>query len=198
MTAHSAVPDRQPISADEFMQLEDENGVYLELVEGRILRTPARTVPHALAMGDLMYSLGQYIATTKLGELLGPCSFKIESKPDTVLIPDVSFISRDRIPVPLPDTYMDGPPDLAVEVLSDHDPLPPLEDKVRRYLKAGVRLVWIVDPGDESVTVFEPGGGPVTLRHGQLLDGDPVVPGFDIPVEQIFRRLRDHIPPRHV
>ena len=78
-------------------------------------------------------------------------------------------------------------PDLVVEVASPDQSRPELADKVRRYLSAGVRLVWVVWPRYRRVDVWRIGApAPSTLAAGDDLDGGDVVPGFAYPVARLF------------
>jgi Uma2 family endonuclease len=111
---------------------------------------------------------------------------KLASNPDTVRAPDLSFVSRERIVVAKdPRGFWIGSPDLAVEILSPDD-RPAVREKVQEYLTHGARLVWVVDPGDRSVTVYRPGRATVRLTSDDALDGDEILSGFRCQVEALF------------
>jgi Uma2 family endonuclease len=78
------------------------------------------------------------------------------------------------------------PPDLAVEVLSPSDRMADALAKVAMYLQAGTRLVWLVNPATRTVVVFRSEVDPETLGETDALDGDNVLPGFSVPVTEIF------------
>jgi Uma2 family endonuclease len=90
------------------------------------------------------------------------------------------------LPNPPQEGYPDVAPDLVVEVLSPHDLFPRVLRKVQQYLKAGVRLVWVVVPEDRSVTVYRSGQEPVILAEGETLSGGDVLPGFQCAVARLF------------
>ena len=123
-----------------------------------------------------------------LGKVLIPTGFKIQANPDTVREPDVAFISRQRLPSSAAGArgFVQSAPDLAVEVISPTDRPGPLRAKIAQYLESGVRMVWVVDPKHETVTVHQPGQEPLTLREGGVLDGGNVVPGFTCDIRRIF------------
>ena len=77
-------------------------------------------------------------------------------------------------------------PDLAVEVLSPSDRIADALAKIAMYLDAGVRLVWLVDPADQTVTIFRPETTPSKLAADDTLDGGDVLPDFRVPVVEIF------------
>ena len=119
----------------------------------------------------------------------------VRFKLDLVRMPDVSFIRWDNVE----DTdeienpagaFLEMPPDLAVEVLSPSNTRREMEVKLAEYAKAGVKLVWYVDPERKEVAVY-PRGNPKrikTLGIKGILDGGDVLPGFSLPVAKIFEK----------
>jgi Uma2 family endonuclease len=111
-----------------------------------------------------------------------------------VRIPDVSFFCWDKLPgrilpfEPIPDLF----PDLAVEVLSENNTPEEMDRKLREYFLAGVRLVWMIDPRKRTAEVYTAPDGPVAvLNETQSLDGGDVLPGFTLPLAELFA----HLPP---
>ena len=111
------------------------------------------------------------------------------SAPTTVRAPDLAFVRRERDEAAgyVPG-YFPGPPDLAVEVISPppHDRYTEVEEKVADWLAAGVQLVILVNPRNRSVTLRAPGQPPVILTDQDILDGGGVIPGWQMPVRDIF------------
>ena len=83
-------------------------------------------------------------------------------------------------------TLIDGLPTLAVEVLAPSDTVEDINEKVDAYLKAGVPLVWIIDPHRRTVTIHRPGAEPELVNVRQELESDPHLPGFRMPVARLF------------
>ena len=105
----------------------------------------------------------------------------------TVVVPDVAFIRWDRFPDgKMTSRYSPVPPDLAVEVQSPTDEPGEMTAKRGLYARAGVPLLWWVDPATRTVTVHRPGHAPATLTETDTLDGADVLPGLSIPVAEIF------------
>jgi Uma2 family endonuclease len=101
---------------------------------------------------------------------------------------DVTFIRAGRLPNGFPAAgELTTPPDLAVEVVSPGDRAEYVEGKVREYLAAGVRLVWVIYPELGLARVVDENGGEVTLTRAETLSGGDVLPGFEA-------RLADLIP----
>ena len=102
-------------------------------------------------------------------------------------VPDVAFVRREREDaVGIVDGYFPGPPDLAVEVISPNDRYSEVAEKVEDWLAAGTRMVVVVDSRRRVAVVHLPGREPVTLTEQDTLDGGDVVPGWSMPVADIF------------
>ena len=137
-------------------------------------------------------ALRGFVVPKKLGVVAGADGM-VRLFPDLTLIriPDVVFVSRDRLPArgskrrPVPQLA----PDLVVEVLSDSNTPAEMRRKRREYFDAGVRLVWMVDPIARSIDVYTGIEQSITLREGQTLDGGAVLPGFTLKLTALFAEL---------
>lgn len=108
-----------------------------------------------------------------------------------MLAADVAFVRGEHVPQPGSEGYRKFPrlaPDLVAEVVSPSQYHPEMAEKVRQWLAAGVRLVWVVWPDERQVDVWLPGSDApvVTLGGHDALDGRDVLPGFTYPVTQLF------------
>lgn len=105
-------------------------------------------------------------------------------------IPDVWFLRAERSPPSgLPDTFWEGAPDLAVEVLSPTDRSKDIYERVSDYLNAGARLLWIIDPCSEAGLVYRSGDVfPSLIGIDDLFDGEDVLPGFRVTLHDVLRR----------
>lgn len=100
--------------------------------------------------------------------------------------PDVAYISADQQrSLPYDQGYNPQPPQLAVEVVSPTDKEPALRRKVANYLAAGT-VIWVVQPVEREVEVYVPGLPVQVFGVGAVLPGEPVLPGFRLPVAEIF------------
>ena len=173
------------MTAEELFELPSGQYRY-ELVKGELLTMSPPGEEHgaiALALGAELYA---YVKANKLGVVYAAeTGFKLESNPDTVLAPDVSFVARERVGQ-ISKKYREGAPDLAVEVISPNERRSKIEKKVGQWLQLGARVVWIVNPETKSVTVYRPDGSVNVLSESEELTGDDVVPGFKISVSEIF------------
>ncbi len=158
-----------------------------ELIRGEMQPVSPTSLAHFLLTGRLIRSLGNYAAEHDLGEVGTEAGFKLDVGHDTVLAPDVAFLRYEQVP---PKGQRDGfhriVPSLVAEILSPSNSASEMNEKVRIYLAAGVRLVWIVDPVAEVVTVYEPDGTARLVRPGEALDGGDVLPGFALALDDLF------------
>jgi Uma2 family endonuclease len=124
------------------------------------------------------------------GEVLcGEAGCRLRRDPDTSVGIDVVYIGPELAADPSADTTMiDGVPTLVVEILSPSDTNEETNEKIDEYLKAGVPLVWIVDPYQQTVVVYQPGAAPEMFNSHTELFADPHLPGFRVPVAKIFGR----------
>jgi Uma2 family endonuclease len=160
-----------------------------ELVDGVLVEKAMGFQESCLAV-LLARLLGDFVEKHDLGLLAG-ADGTLQLLPRMVRIPDVSFISWDRLPNrEYPRERIPAlAPDLAVEVLSRDNTRQEMKRKLKDYFLAGVRLVWYVDPRKRVVQVYTAPDQSSRLDEGQTLDGGEVLPGFRLPVKQLFARV---------
>lgn len=175
------------MTAEELLSLPDDGKRY-ELVEGELREIAPAGARHGDATAALTVLLGQYVRANRLGRVLAAeTGFRISRDPDTVRAPDVSFVSRERVPSDgPPEGYWELAPDLAVEVVSPNDTAAEVQSKVQMWLEVGVRLVWVVYPGTRSVVAYKSLRDISTFTAGDAISGDEIVPGFECKVSGIF------------
>ncbi len=175
------------MTAEELFRLPDDNCRHA-LVRGELQRMAAAGFRHGAVIMHVAGPLSQQVKARGLGVVCGAeTGFVLERDPDTVLAPDVAFVRRERIEASgLPATFWEGPPDLAVEVTSPGDTRREAADKVAAWRAAGTRLVWVVDPKRVVVEIHAPDGTLRRLDGSDVLDGEPLFPGFRLPVADIF------------
>jgi Uma2 family endonuclease len=163
----------------DLIRLNDRKRRRYELVNGVLVEKVLGLTESFVAMwlGSL---LQRFLGKHDLGFLTGEAG-AMRLMPGLVRIPDVSFISWDRVPVrgQVPDvTIPDFAPDLAIEVLSEGNTREEMERKLKEYFLAGVRLVWFVDPDQRTVQLFTSPDTARLLTEEQVLDGGEVLPGL--------------------
>jgi Uma2 family endonuclease len=178
------------VTAQELWGL-GEGDVRRELVNGEVIEmTPVGGV-HGKVTSRINRRLAEHVEQRGGGEVLvGDVGFvmSLSADPERVRAPDVAFISSRRLPGgQLPQGFLQGAPDLAIEVLSPTDSSLDIQQKVRDYLDAGASLVWVIAPQAKTATVYRADGSARLLREAEALDGEGVLPGFTLPLVEIFR-----------
>src|SRR5207244_109794 len=119
--------------------------------------------------------------------LCGEAGVRLRRDPDTTAGVDVVYVSAEVMARQSDDTTLiDGVPVLAVEIRSPNDTVEEINEKIDDYLAAGVALVWVIDPHRRTVEICRPGAEPELVNVRQELSGEPHLPGFRVPVAQIF------------
>ena len=140
------------MTARQYLQLgEDPVGVRLELVDGEIAVSPTQTPSHSRVVIRLVAILNFHILENQLGELFSAMDIVLADC--DVRRPDLLFFSNDRLYL-VGEKAMEGPPDLAVEVLSPSSIKTDRVDKFEQYRLAGVKHYWIVDPELKSIEAW--------------------------------------------
>ena len=106
--------------------------------------------------------------------------------------PDISFVSRDKLKglTALPDGFLDGAPDLAIEVLSPNDTIAEIDQKIVEYFENGSRLVWVINLRLRYVLVYRSSQEPDRLlKQADSLDGEEIIAGFTMPLSELFQKL---------
>jgi Uma2 family endonuclease len=172
----------------EFEQMP-EDGYRHELVVGSVLREPLPGAEHAWIARNLFRPLDEHVSAARAGVVLMDVGFRLAEDPPTVRGPDLAFIASAKLPADAPPRgFWPFAPDLAIEVASPRDRWSVMRDKVQDYLAAGTRAVWVVEPGARRITVFGGSRDVRFLHEGEVLEGDAVLPGFQLPVSDVFRR----------
>ncbi len=137
--------------------------------------------------GSMAVWLGGYVSRNGLGVATSASGYRLESDPDHVLAPAVGVVLRERAEaLGRADDYFPGAPDVAVEVISSSDRYTDVEDKTRDYLSAGTVAVILVDPRERTATVHRPDSGPDVLTEDDTLAIEHAIPGWRLPVRDIF------------
>jgi Uma2 family endonuclease len=175
------------MSAEELLRLPDDGNRY-ELIAGELVVMSPSRWEHGLIAGQIASLLGAYLLGKNLGRLLvAEPGFILSRDPDTVRVPDVAFVSNERLEqVADPSKFAEVAPDLAVEVISPSDSFSYVEEKARMWLDAGTRMVLLVDPASRTVYVYRGSGRVATLSEQDTLDAAEAVPGWKVPVREFF------------
>lgn len=175
------------VTAEELLRMP-EGQCRRELVRGVVREMPFRGALEGRVLACVMMYLGEYVKERRLGLVYSATGFHLEFDPDTVLSCPVGFVGRRRNgELGDSDGYVPGPPDLAIETVSWSSTPGEMEAKARDWLAAGCRMAVVIDPSLRTATVHHPGTGTLLLNEGDVLDGGDVVPGWRLPLRDVFR-----------
>ena len=179
--------NRQLLTAEEFMRLDDVEAP-VELVRGVVFDLPFPFPRHGQVCMTIGCALGSHVDTGSLGYILSNHTCIItERNPDTVRCCDICYISRSKVPSGSLDGYfLPAPPDLIVEVVSPTDSWLEIKTKVLEYLDSAVTLVCVLDPTTETGRIHRSDRDEEQLQNGDLVRFDDVLPGFSVPLKQLF------------
>ncbi|HEV3021119.1 MAG TPA: Uma2 family endonuclease [Pirellulales bacterium] len=180
------VPAPGTATEDDVIEIEKREDRLCELVDGVLVEKTVGYEESCLTV-ELIALIRNFVKAHRLGRVSGPDGM-VRLFPGLVRIPDVAFASWKKFPErrgrrkPLPDLV----PDLAVEVLSEGNTPKEMSRKLDDYFDAGVRLVWFVDPRKRTVEAFTGRTSSKLLRERETLSGGKVLPGFSLPLEELF------------
>jgi Uma2 family endonuclease len=185
------MPVTSLMTAEEFLALPD-NGMERSLIRGELREKPmtVRNRFHSRIMARISTVLNNWLdhqSEPRGMVLCGEAGCRLRHDPETIVGIDVMYISAEVAARQAAETTLiDGVPVLVVEILSPNDTEEQTNEKMDDYLAAGVTLVWVIDPHDRTVLVYQPGAEPTLFNIRQELSGEPHLPGFCVPVARLF------------
>ena len=178
------------MTADEFWDFvnrpENENR-HFELIRGEVKEMSQPRHPHGRIAFRIGYVLEQHAERVGKGYVVSESGLVLEQNPDSVVGPDVAFYTDTNVFAEMDPKWAETPPLLAVEVRSPNDRTNNLIAKIRDYLRNGVKVVWLVDYEDRTVSVFRVNMTPDVFIETQELTGGDDLPGFTCRVADFFR-----------
>jgi Uma2 family endonuclease len=160
-----------------------------EVVDGRVVEKSPMGALEVFLASCLLRWLAPFVDEAHLGCVVQEMLFLLEDSPELKRRPDLAFVSAERWPigkrVPRTEAW-DVIPDLAVEVISQSNSADEVAGKIEQYFHAGVRQVWVVYPVTSKVQVYESPTRVQILQVGDDLQGDPLIPGFRLPLSVLF------------
>ncbi len=182
-------PPRRRLSFEEFLEWLDED-TWAEWVDGEVVVLSPASATHQRLVGFLATTLGLYVRERDLGEVFtAPFLMKLPEELRRGREPDVLFVAKEHLER-LKDTYLDGPADLVIEIVSEESRLRDRGAKRAEYEAAGVPEYWLIDPERRELELNRlDARGRYRLiepdSHGVYASG--VVPGFRLRAEWLWR-----------
>ncbi|MDJ1172935.1 Uma2 family endonuclease [Roseofilum sp. BLCC_M114] len=190
LTATEVITDKKVWTDEEFMALPKDGHRY-EIVNGELIDMGNSGALHGNIPIILSSALFAVVNAQKLGALFDS-STAFKMKNGNRRSPDISFFAKERLQgmSELPSGFLEGAPDLVVEVLSPGNTVEEMHDKLVEYFENGTRLAWIIHPSEHYVLVYRSAQEPDRLLKSiDALDGEEVIPGFTLPVADLFQKL---------
>lgn len=171
---------------EEYLDLHEDN-IYSEWINGKVLVMAAASVAHQRIGSFLEKVMGIYVETKKIGEVFrAPIAVKVNIFAGRE--PDLFFIKKENLSIVKP-TFIDGAPDLAVEIISPESVERDTVDKFGEYERAGVKEFWLIDPDNRKCDFYELADGRFrllrTMRKGVF--HSKAVEGFFFRVEHLWQ-----------
>ncbi|MCH7686842.1 MAG: Uma2 family endonuclease [Planctomycetes bacterium] len=190
MPAHRIrnTPSPGTATVRDFLDVQEKEDRLYELIDGVLVEKTMGYFESRLA-SVLIYLMESFLQDNNLGFVVGE-SAATQLLPEQVRIPDVAFVSWDRLPErkvprePLPSVV----PDLAVEVLSKSNTKQEMDRKLQDYFQSGVRLVWYLDPPTQTAQVYTSPEEYKSVDKNGTLEGGDVLPGFSLSMQDWFAR----------
>jgi Uma2 family endonuclease len=166
-----------------------KDGAKRELLKGEIVLSPTGS-EHGWIAVRITSALEHHVRHGRLG-LVFDSSTGFRLTPDDLLTPDAAFVAKERLAGMrrVPRGFFQGAPDLVVEVLSPSDSVDSVHEKMARFFAHGCRLAWVINPAEKTALVYRGSTADRLLKTGDTLDGEDVVPGFRLPLAELFAEL---------
>lgn len=177
------------VTADELWNMPDPPGKRLELVDGEVVEVSPVTMRHGVIVIIVARLIDDYVRLNNLGMVAaGNVGYVLRRSPDRVRAPDISFVAWENVPESgLPERgFWEGPPALAIEVVSPDDRMNEIHAKVQHFLAAGTQQVWVLWPSQRTMTVYASNGSAQELGPDADVDGGDILPGFTARVGDLF------------
>lgn len=183
-----------PLAAPDWAALpRAETESLYEVVNGQHVELLPMGALECWIAGRLLVVLEPFCDAHDLGMAFVETLFLLTGNGDLQRRPDVAFVSYDRWPKdrPIPSAAPWAVvPDLAVEVVSPSNTFVEISAKIREYFQAGCRSVWVIVPTERQVQVYRAPTEIHCFGRDQVLRDEAVLPGFELPLEHLFRRTQ--------
>ena len=174
------------MTVDEFLKLPDIEEQRVELIQGEVIPMAGAGLVHELVKANFIRILAAWLDRHTSGTIFAETSYQVEEH--DCLIPDLSVLSNERIPVPVTNDLPRGAPDLAIEVVSS-ETAARLRTKIDLYLRHGSKAVWAVYPEQRVIEIHSANGQIIKLEQDQVLEDHDALPGFSTSLSAIFKGL---------
>jgi Uma2 family endonuclease len=172
------------------LQALPEDGFIHEVVNGELVMSPMNNWFHGRICIRLSAALHTYSIAHRLGAVLDSSTgFWMFNR--NCRAPDVSFVPKSRLAAlgfkPNETRFFPGAPDLAVEVLSENNTRAEIDERLKDFFASGTQIAWVIDPELQRVEVCHSLTKRQLIGSGGLLEGEHLLPGFKLPIADLFK-----------
>lgn len=163
-----------------------------EVIGGEVVEIERMGAAETVLASWLIQLIGNFNQQDEVGHIVVETMFDLHLPSGRQRRPDLAFVSRDRWPIdkPLPSgESWDVIPDLAIEIVSPSNLGDDLMEKTCDYFAAGVQAVWLIFPRQHLLQVYTSPSDVTGYGAGDDVPGEPVLPGFRLPLEKLFRNF---------
>jgi len=178
------------MTAEEFYDFVNEprnRDRHFELEAGEVVKVSRPGEKHGVTCTNGAFLLSLYVRQKKKGYVCSnDTGLVLEREPDTVRGPDLSMYLESRKFKELEKKWPKRLPKLIVEVMSPNDRMSKMLKRIAKFLKKGVAMAWLLDPEDETLTIFSPNREPIVLERDEEVAGLKLLPDFRCKVADFF------------
>jgi Uma2 family endonuclease len=171
---------------EEFIARPENEERLFELIDGEIVEKVV-TQAHGIVAANFATHLNLYAWQRPIGRVAVEARHRPADDDENDRLPDVSFVA-DMSKAVVREGAVLSMPDLAIEIKSPSDSLRKMREKARYYLANGTKLVWLAFPEQRVIEVYTPADEYI-LGEDEILTGGDVLPGFAVPVRDLFRNI---------
>ena len=170
---------------EQFIAAPENRDRRFELINGEVVEV-SPTEEHGAIAARITIRIGVFVEQHNLGRVTIEPRHKMPEDDQNAYLPDVAFTNRETALPTVKRGAVPRMPDLAVEVKSPDDSYRGMRDKAAYYIANGARMVWLVYPDKQIVEIYQPGVDLEILTENDSIDGGDVLPGFTLPVREVF------------
>lgn len=178
------------MTLDEFLQLPETEPAS-EFICGEVIQKAMPSYNHGLLASILVFLFETYFRRNREGFVVVEVRHS-EREESRAYLPDVGIVSIKNVPkdyLTRSKGPIESPPDIAIEILSPDDRPGRVSEKLTFYMRAGVPLVWIIDPETRELHAHRPGLASTVHRAGEIIDAQPVLTDFQLSIDELFAVL---------
>ncbi|MGB7340356.1 MAG: Uma2 family endonuclease [Phototrophicaceae bacterium] len=184
-----SIPEKLYTIEELWELVSDEKYQFAELHYGELIVAGGSGAVSSILAGFLLHKISIFVHENKLGYVTGADGHYVFSEdPSVAVIPDVAFVSTDRMPRPVPNKFLHIIPNIAIEVISPSERAKDIRQKIEIYLEYGTDLIWTIYPSLKRIDIHRQTNKSQTETLGvdDILSGESVLNGFTLSVKDIF------------